>query len=460
MKIKITLTTLSTIVALAIMPIFALSQNNSLMPDAATGFSTWSMPQNMGAMVNSASSEINTTIAPSGLSLYFSSNRPGGLGATDIYVSQRATLTSAWGAPQNLGAAFNSTGGDGVASFSRDGRTMFVHSDRSGGVGMFDLYISTRTDPNNDFGWSAPVHLGAVVNSASIEFGAAYFEDPTTGNAAIIFTSNRPGGLGSFDLYQSTRNADGTFNAATPITELNSSANDNRPAISRDGLEIFVPTDRPGTQGMLDIFVSTRASVSAPWNPPVPVAVLNTANNDTSPTLSADGTIMYYQSNRAGGSGDMDLYSATRVSVNRSSTADFDGDGRTDISVFRPSDGTWYVMQSGSNTFRAQQFGMNGDKIVPGDYDGDGRTDFAVFRQVSMTGVWYVLRSSDNSFSAVQWGLATDKATPGDYDGDGQTDIAVYRSGTWYIRQSSNGQFATHQFGASSDIPVAAANIQ
>ncbi len=211
---------------------------------------------------------------------------------------------------------------------------------------------------------------------------------------------------------------------------------------------------------MNDIWVSTRASTTAPWNPPVPVADINTAANEAAPTLSADGRIMYINSNRAGGSGDMDLYSITRVSVNRSATADFDGDGRTDISVFRPSDGTWYVMQSGSNTFRAQQFGASGDKIVPGDYDGDGRTDFAVFRQTRQNGIWYILRSSDNAFRAVQWGLNTDKPVPGDYDGDGKTDIAVYRNGAWYILQSSNGSSSFQQFGASSDIPVAAANVQ
>ncbi|MDQ3749985.1 MAG: FG-GAP-like repeat-containing protein [Acidobacteriota bacterium] len=458
MKIKITLRTLSTIIALAMTPIFAFSQNNSLTPDAAGCFSTWSLPQNMGAMLNSATIDMHVTISPSGLSLYFSSDRPGGLGGTDIYVSQRPTLTSAWGAPQSLGATVNSSGGDGVTGFSRDGRTAFVYSSRPGGLGGFDIYIMTRTDPNNDFGWSAPVPL-TVINSASGEIGSTYFEDPVTGAGTLIFQSNRPGGLGSNDFYQSTRNADGTFNAPTPITELSSPAGDERAAISRDGLEIFISTNRPGTQGMFDIFVSTRASVSAPWNPPVPVAGINTASNEYSPTLSADGTTMYFSSNRAGGVGDMDLYSTARVSVNRSATADFDGDGRSDISVFRPSDGTWYLMQSGSNTFRAQQFGMMGDKIVPGDYDGDGRIDFAVFRQVSMSGIWYILQSSDNAFRAVQWGLATDKAVPGDYDGDGRTDIAVYRNGVWYIAQSSNGQFATHQFGASSDIPVAA-NVQ
>jgi hypothetical protein len=137
-------------------------------------------------------------------------------------------------------------------------------------------------------------------------------------------------------------------------------------------------------------------------------------------------------------------------------SADFDGDGRSDVSVFRPSDGTWHVMESDTNTYRVLSFGLSGDKLVPGDYDGDERTDYAVFRP--STGVWYVLRSSDNLVSTFQWGLATDKPAPADYDGDGQTDIAVYRDGTWYIVQSSDGNISYQQFGLSDDIPVSEAN--
>ena len=460
MKIKNTLTTLSAIVALAMMPIFAFSQNNGLTPNAVASFSTWSAPQNMGATLNSADNDIAPVAAPSGLSLYFTSNRvAGGQGGNDIWVSQRPTLSSAWGAPQNLGATVNTSSAEVASSFSLDRRTMFLQSMRPGGMGGNDLYISTRTDLNNDFGWTTPVNLGAVINTASAESSAFYFEDPTNGINTLIFASDRNGA--DPHLFQSTRNANGTFNAPTPIIELNGATTAQlRPAIRRDGLEIFFGSVRLGGLNfpVFDIWVSTRASTTSPWNPPVLVSGINSLEDDRVPALSPDGSILYFDSTRAGGSGGFDLYSATRVSVNRTPTADFDGDGRTDISVFRPSDGTWYVTQSGNNTFRAQPFGTSGDRIVPGDYDGDGRTDFAVFRPSDSN--WYILRSSDNSFSAVNWGLNTDKPVPGDYDGDGRTDIAVYRSGTWHILQSTNGQFATHQFGASSDIPVAAANIQ
>ena len=455
MKIKTVLTMLSAIIAMAMS---AFSQNNDLTvapPVAPTGFSTFSMPQNLGATVNSTDSEQLPTPAPSGLSLYFRSNRAGGQGGNDIWVSQRTTLSSAWGAPQNMGTILNTSGDDGVTGFSPDGREMFLQSTRPGGQGGQDIYLSTRTDPNNDFGWTAPVNLGAVINAASFDAGGIYFIDPTTGTGSLLFYSDRNGTpLVNFNIYQSTRNADGTFNAPVLVNELNSPAAQIRPSISRDGLEIFISTNRRGPANVFAIHVSTRASTSAPWNPPVYLAGINTAGSTSHPSLSPDGSILYFTSNRPGGSGLADLYSAVRVSVNRSSTADFDGDGRTDLSVFRPSDGTWYVMESGSNTFRAQQFGTNGDKIVPGDYDGDGRTDFAVFRPSDSN--WYILRSSDNVFLAVNWGLNTDKLVPGDYDGDGRTDIAVYRNGTWYILQSSNGIPSYSIFGLSTDIPVAA----
>ena len=192
MKNKTTKTMLSAILVLAMMPLFALSQNN-LTPNAPESFSTWSVPQNMGMTLNSTSNDVPGPVSNNGLSFYLTSSRPGGQGGQDIYVSQRATLTSAWGAPQNLGATVNSSSVDTVTALSLDGRTMFLQGDRPGGSGLLDLYISTRTNPNDDFGWSAPVNLGAVVNSLGNDQGAAYFENPVTGAGTLIFGSDRNG---------------------------------------------------------------------------------------------------------------------------------------------------------------------------------------------------------------------------------------------------------------------------
>ena len=440
--------------------IFTLAILLSVSPYGwAAGFSQFSAPQNMGVAINAPDMDQLPAPAPSGLSLYFTSSRTtGGQGGNDIWVSQRSTLSSAWGPAQNLGVTLNTSSNDSVVSISPNGLEMFITSNRTPGSGGPDIYVSSRTDPNNDFGWTAPINLGPVVNSPLQDVGGVYFVEPATGAGSLFFFSDRAEvGLGN--IYQSTRNADGTFNAPVLVNELNSAASERAAAISRDGLEMFISSNRLGPATVFAIFVSTRASTSVPWNPPVYVAGLN-AGSTSQPALSPDGTVLYLVSDRTGTLGLGDLYSSTRVSVNRSSTADFDGDGRTDISVFRPSNGTWYVMQSGTNTFRAHQFGANGDRVVPGDYDGDGRTDFAVFRQTPQNGTWHISRSSDNSFSTFQWGLNSDKPVPGDYDGDGRTDIAVYRDGTWYIVQSSTGTANYQQFGLSSDIPLAFANGQ
>jgi hypothetical protein len=132
--------------------------------------------------------------------------------------------------------------------------------------------------------------------------------------------------------------------------------------------------------------------------------------------------------------------------------ADFDGDGRTDISVFRPTDGGWYSQQSTDGAFRAQFFGAVGDVPVAADYDGDGLSDIAVFR----SGIWYISNSSNGAFRAVAFGAAGDVPVPGDFDSDGKVDLAIYRQGGWYWLRSTNGALGSLTFGLSDDKPVPA----
>ena len=128
---------------------------------------------------------------------------------------------------------------------------------------------------------------------------------------------------------------------------------------------------------------------------------------------------------------------------------DYDGDGSADLAVFRPSNGNWYMMGS-RDGFRAVNFGLSTDIPVAADFDGDGRFDPAVFRD----GAWYIL-GSQAGFSAFQFGSAGDRAVQADYDGDGKADAAVYRNGTWYMNRSTAG-FAAGNFGVATDKPVPA----
>ncbi len=144
---------------------------------------------------------------------------------------------------------------------------------------------------------------------------------------------------------------------------------------------------------------------------------------------------------------------ASRVAAPlKNRVSDFDGDGKTDLSIFRPTNGDWQIEASMSTAVGQVHFGLQGDVIVPGDYDGNGRAELAVFRPSD--GVWYLERGS--GYTTVYFGLNGDIPVPADYDADGKTDIALWRpsNGIWYIWQSSLG-FKYAQWGVSTDKPVA-----
>jgi uncharacterized delta-60 repeat protein len=130
---------------------------------------------------------------------------------------------------------------------------------------------------------------------------------------------------------------------------------------------------------------------------------------------------------------------------------DFDGDGKTDRAVFRPSGGNWYILFS-SGGWTGLHFGQPGDLPVTGDYDDDGKSDVAVVRRENGLMIWYILQSSNSQFVGLQFGLAADRAVPADYNGDGKTDIAVFRDGYWYFLTNYTN-FSYKVWGLANDIP-------
>lgn len=138
--------------------------------------------------------------------------------------------------------------------------------------------------------------------------------------------------------------------------------------------------------------------------------------------------------------------------------ADYDGDGKTDMGIFRPSTGVWwYAASNQNNAFRAVQYGQNGDIPRPADFDADGKADYIVFRPSENK--WYRLGSGNGGNYSVEFGNAGDKPVIGDFDGDGKADMAIYRPSTgtwWYSASSQAGLGRAVQFGISTDIPVPA----
>lgn len=131
--------------------------------------------------------------------------------------------------------------------------------------------------------------------------------------------------------------------------------------------------------------------------------------------------------------------------------ADYDGDGRADHAIFRSWENRWYIFESKAKRWNVQKFGAAGsDMLVPADYTGDGKADVAVFR----SGTWWILNSENGEAEATEFGFEDSIPVPADYDGDGETDLAVFRKGAWYIYESSGPRLVTHTFGLENDVPI------
>jgi Tol biopolymer transport system component len=292
-------------------------ENEGHGEEAMGPFSAWSAPMNLGPSINTRYSELHMTISADELSLFFASDRPGGFGRNDLWVAERSSRDDEWDPAQNLGSKFNTDKDEVCPSVSPDSHWLLFCSRGLGGFGGLDMFAAFRQDTSDNFDWEDPINLGAGVNSAFEDGDPALFVDPETGVTTMYFASTRPG-LGDYDIYMSTLGDDGAFGPAILVRELSSPQRDAHPTIRRDGLEIFLASNRPGSVGGIDLWASTRPTTHDAWSTPMNLgSTVNTAADERAPYLSADGERLYFASDRPGGFGGNDFYLIARKRLGR-----------------------------------------------------------------------------------------------------------------------------------------------
>ncbi len=283
-----------------------------LTTEVANADFTFGEPTNLGPMVNSSYGDVSPSISADGMILIFQSNRPGGYGRADLYVTTRATTIEPWGEPVNLGLSINSPQIDWSPSLSPDGCTLYYGSLRPGGMGDLDIWMSTRATTDDDWGESA--NLGPTINYSGADSTQCISED----GLELYFASFlRSGGYGGDDIWVSARETKedewGTPMNLGPV--VNTEHEELWPTLSTDGLSLFFSSGvwdaRPGGLGKSDIWMARRKSRDADWGEPVNIgSPVNSPDGEASPVLSAAGSTLYFDSNRPGGSGSYDLWQA------------------------------------------------------------------------------------------------------------------------------------------------------
>jgi len=308
---------------------------------------------NLGPVVNTSAVDQTLNITADGLSLYLSSDRPGGFGSYDLYVATRESTDDDWGPAVNLGPTVNTPSFEGHGCISADGLTVYFCSNRPGGFGSYDLWVATRQTTEDD--WGTPVNLGPTVNSSTYAMESSISPDGLT----LWFESPRPGGLGGADVWMTTRPTISDpwgppVNLGPPV---NSAFDDGDPSISDDGRIFFFTSGRPGGYGGYDLWVSTRKTTDDQWGTPVNLGrSVNQTYNELGSNISADGRTLYFNSNRPGGYGSYDLWQAPIIPI-----IDFNGDGIVDLKDFSKL---------------GQYWGQNESSVDMGPMPwGDGRVD-------------------------------------------------------------------------------------
>jgi Tol biopolymer transport system component len=282
---------------------------NSSTPPAAPAVAQYSFgsPVNLGPKVNSAQAEGSPRVSADGLELYFNSARPGGFGGADIWVARRHTVDAEWGEAVNLGSLVNSPANEIAPAISADGLELYFadyRANRPGGVGKSDLWVTRRQTKAS--AWSEAVNLGPVVNTAAEEITPEISAD----GLELYFETDRPGGLGSDDLWVARR-ASSTTAWGAPVwlgKAINGAGMDHCPNITSDGLTLFYDQNVPGEEVAGDLMVTRRATVRDPWGPPINLG--RGLSTHFASSISFDGKTLYYASTAPAGSGGNDIWQA------------------------------------------------------------------------------------------------------------------------------------------------------
>lgn len=283
----------------------------------AANFGDWGNPVKIDDVAGN-SSELNTTAldgcpiqSPNGLSLFIASNRPGGLGGLDIWVAQRASTSDPWGAPVNLGEPVNSAADDFCPTpVHRKGLFFVSREALPGACGQGDIYFA-RLNPAR--GYSEPERLGCAPNGPNTiydEQGPSFVA--VAKREFLFFSTSSAAPAVPGDIYVS-ESIGGTFGPSVAVGSLNdAAANDIQPNVRSDGREVVFSSNRANGLGAQDIWSSTRASINDPWSPPVNLGpAINTAAGESRPSLSSHGEQLLF-GRSPGPEGSSDIYVVTR----------------------------------------------------------------------------------------------------------------------------------------------------
>ena len=260
--------------------------------------------KNLGPVVNSSNTDIAPSLSADGLTLLFQSDRPGGRGANDIWISVRASLTSEWGKPTNPGPPLNGSADDGGPSLSPDGLALLFNSGRPGGLGRQDLWSCQR--PTAQAPWGEAINLGPTVNSNYDDWAPKLSGD----GLVVIFAVLR--GKDAGEYLRTCMRKSSRQNWSRPVdlgNEVNGSGWDGGPFLALDGRLLLFHSRRKGGQGEYDLWMHDRVSPNGSWSKATNLGPsVNGPSFEYLPFLSPDGRSMLFASDRPGGQGRIDLY--------------------------------------------------------------------------------------------------------------------------------------------------------